>query len=117
MKEKIKEIDGIKIYPLSYLAEAVLTDEDINNLLDTPSLKYSVIIDMFKKCKINKTNKNIIKFIKTENWFEKYKMEKSVFDEFENTLTLIYQNIYSYQPEIARQYAQWFMAIYSFRSK
>lgn len=115
MKEKFKEIDGVKIYPLSYLAEAVLTDDDINNLLDTPSLKYSVIIDMFNRCKINKTNKAIIKFIKTENWYDKFKIDKLNFNELENIVTKIYQNIYSYQPNLAKHYAQWFMTIYSFK--
>ncbi len=117
MKEKFKEINGVKIYPLNYLAESTLSDEDVNNLLDTPSLKYSVIIDMFKRCKINKSDKDIIKFIKTENWFDKYKISKADFDELENILTIIYQNIYSYQPKAAKQCAQWFMSIYSFKVK
>ena len=117
-KYVFKEIDSVKIYPLDYLANTILSDDDINTLLDTNSLKYSIIIEMFKMCNIKKSTNEIIKIIKTdENWFDKYQINKKNFDELENILTKIYQNIFSYRKDTAKQYAQWFMSIYGFRCK
>ena len=118
MKTTIKEINGVKIYSLDYLANEVLTDEDVNALVDTNSLKYSVIIEMFKLCKIKKSINDIIDLITTNlNWFDDHKIDKKNFDYLENTLTKIYKNIFSYNENTAKQYAQWFMSIYSFRCK
>ena len=53
----------IEIYDLDYLVNAELTEEDLYNIFETPSLNYSLVINMFKISGYNKTfESNIHKY-------------------------------------------------------
>lgn len=111
-------MEEIKIYSLDYLSTANLTDEDLSNLFDNKSLVYSIIIGMFRHIKLKKPNKEIIKMITTQKkWMNNYIWNNEELTLFENILTKVLQNIYSYSEEIARQKAQWYVILYGFQIK
>ena len=106
---------GIKIYPIDYLINSELTDNDLSNLLDNnkEGLKYSLIIGMFKFINSSKRNYQIIKMIRNDDrWYKKVKWPQEKYDEYEKLVIEVYKNIYQYKELTAISLAQWFMTIY-----
>jgi len=115
MNVKNSVVSGVKIYPINYLINEELTESDLNNLFDTKSFMYSIVINMFRENNIKISNSNIIKMITNdENWMNKFSWNKDKFYEFETKLANAYKNIYNYNDKISKQYAQWWMTIYGF---
>lgn len=109
MNKKIQTVSGVKIYPIEYLINEELTESDLSNIFDTPSLLYSIIIGMFKFAGYNsKRNSQIIKMIKEDNrWmYNNYWTNKQA-TEFENMLTKLFMNVYCEGETRARSKAQW----------
>lgn len=112
-KTKFSTVQGITIYPIEYLANNELTDNDLSNLLDKNGLKYSLIIGMFKFIKSPKRNYQIIKSITSnKNWYKKTTWSTKQQYEYEQLVIKVYKNIYQYKELAAISLAQWFMSIY-----
>lgn len=87
-----------------------LTESDLNHLLDTLSLKYSIIIGMFRHIGSSKRNCDIIKMVKTNpRWVYEHYWTTLQRQEFEDMLTQAYKNIYYYKDIKARSLAQWML--------
>ena len=119
-KTKFTVVQGVTIYPIEYIMNEDLTDNDLSNLLDNKKsgLIYSLIINMFRLAKSNMNENKIIEFIKTDkNWMNSIKLTKSKHNKFENMLIQVYKNIYQYNEATAISLAQWFMIKYGFKIK
>ena len=114
-KTKFTTVQGITIYPIDYLANEELSDNDLSNLLDNDKcgLRYSLVIGMFKFIKSPKRNYQIIKSITSnKNWFKKTTWTTEQQNEYEQLVIKVYKNIYQYKELTAISLAQWFMTIY-----
>lgn len=109
----------IKIYSINYLMNNELTDNDLSNLLDNNkiSLKYSLIIGMFRLIKSKKRNYEIDKIIKTDNWNDNIWWTKDQLEKYERMISKVYMNVYQYSEMKSLSLAQWFISIYGFRVK
>ena len=108
-KTKFTTVQGVKIYPIEYLTNEELTETDLSNIFDTPSLLYSIIIGMFRFAGYkSKRNSQIIKMIKEDNrWMYKNYWTHNQAVEFEDILTKIFMNVYCETETRARSKAQW----------
>ena len=114
-KTKFTTVQGITIYPIEYLANEELSDNDLINLLDNNkrNLRYSLIVGMFKYIKSPKRNYQIIKSITSnKNWFKRTTWTIEQQNEYEQLVIKVYKNIYQYKELTAISLAQWFMTIY-----
>lgn len=114
-KTKFTTVQGVTIYPIDYLANEELSDNDLSNLLDNDKrgLRYSLVIGMFKFIKSPKRNYQIIKSITSnKNWFKKTTWTTVQQNEYEQLVIKVYKNIYQYKELTAISLAQWFMSIY-----
>lgn len=113
-------VQGVTIYPIDYLINKELSDNDLNNLLDNDKrgLKYSLIIGMFKFIKSPKRNNQIIKIITNDKkWFENVSWTIEQRKEYEELVIKVYENIYQYKELTAISLAQWFITIYGLSVK
>ncbi len=118
MSYKFKSVYKMKIFPLEYLMNEELTDNDLEWLFDKKSLLYSLILGMFNFVGVTKRNCDIVKQIKTDSkWMYKYFWNTDELNEFENMLVKIYQNLYIISEKQALQHAQWFITIYGLTIK
>ena len=114
-KTKFTTVQGVTIYPIDYLANEELSDNDLSNLLDNEKrgLRYSLVIGMFKFIKSPKRNYQIIKSITSnKNWFKNTTWTTEQQNEYEQLVIKVYKNIYQYKELTAVSLAQWFMSIY-----
>ena len=109
MNKKFQTVSGIKIYPMEYLMNEELTESDLNNIFDTPSLLYSIIIGMFRFVgNTTKRNNQIIKLVKEDKrWMYKNYWTQKQSKEFEDILTKIFMNVYCEGEIRSRSRAQW----------
>jgi len=109
MNKKFQTVSGVKIYPIEYLINEELTESDLSNIFDTPSLLYSIIIGMFKFSGSDiKRNNQIIKLVKEDKrWMYNNYWTHKQSKEFEDILTKIFMNIYCEGEIRARSRAQW----------
>ena len=112
MSKKLPTVYGVNLYDLDYLMNEELTENDLNDLFDTKSLLYSIIIQMFKEAGYKYKNYQIVQIIKKDNWPYRYKWKKSVRDNFEEKVIKIMKNLYSYSDVVARSKGEWFMTFY-----
>ena len=121
MKEEIQIIDNnIKIFPIKYLLENEISENDIDSLLDNKckNLLYSIIIGMFRFIKSKKSNEEIISLIhNNETWMDDYQWSKDQYHQYENILTKIIKKIYSYGDIKALSIAQWYITLFGFKLK
>lgn len=109
---------GVRVYPIDYLINNDLTETDLSHLFDTPSLKYSIIIGMFRYLGKKKRNSDIIKLItKNNNWINNNEWTEDQFKSYENKLIQVYKNLYYYKDIKATSMAQNFMVLYGFKVK
>lgn len=108
MNRKISTVSGVKIYPIEYLMNNELTESDLSNIFDTPSLLYSIIIGMFRYSGNNQKNYQIIKTIKEDKrWmYNNFWTEKQA-KEYEDVLTKVFMNVYCESEIRAKSKAQW----------
>ena len=112
-KNKFSTVYKIRLYPISYLMNEELSESDLNHLFDTKSLKYSIIISMFRFIGSSKRNCDIIKLCTTnKNWFDHYRWSQKQQKEFEDLLTKVFMNLYYYKEQRARIQAQWWLINY-----
>ena len=115
---KYSIVDGIKIYSINYLINEELTENDLVNLFDNNSLIYSIIIGMYEHIHSKKHIKDIIKNIRKDSkWLSKNQWTINERESYENKLTKVFKNIYSYNDYIAKIKAEWYMTLYGFNLK
>ena len=108
MNKKFQTVSGVKIYPMKYLMNEELTESDLTNIFDTPSLLYSIIIGMFRLSNNIKRNNQIIKIIKEDKrWMYNYFWTPKQCKDFEDILTKVFMNIYCEGEIRSRSRAQW----------
>ena len=103
-----------KIFEIEYLQTAELNEDDLYYLFDTPSLNYSLLIEMFRRTKQPLFDeKKIIKLVKDDkDWMYKYFWTQKQRDEFTDMIVKIYENVYYYKEKEALQQAQWWISLY-----
>lgn len=102
-----------KIYTMKYLKEKELTENDLYYLFDTPSLNYSLIVNMFKFTRKKMTADEILNECKTnERWMYEYYWTREQRNKWIDELTEIYKNIYQTGPEESRNSAEWWTFLY-----
>lgn len=107
-----------KIFKIDYLINADFDNDELKDLFDTPSLKYSLIIGMFREIGDTRTNSEIIKELKKDpEWFNKYSWSLKKFNEFEEKVKTIMHNVYQYYDERSKVFAQNWMTMYSLKVK
>lgn len=118
MEQKFQTVYGVRLYPLEYLMNEELNDEDLSWLFDQKSLLYSIIIGMFRFIGIKKSNSEIIKLVRKDpKWMYKYFWNSNEQQEFEDKLIKIMKNIYYLSDFQAKQKAQWYIIIYGLSIK
>ena len=118
MEQKFQTVYGVRLYPLEYLMNEELNDEDLSWLFDQKSLLYSIIIGMFRFIGIKKSNSEIIKLVRKDSkWMYRYFWNTNEQQEFENKLIKIMKNIYYLSDFQAKQKAQWYIIIYGLSIK
>ena len=93
-KSKFSTVYGVHIYPIEYLMNEELTDDDLSNLFDKKCLTYSIIVEMFHFANIGKSDSEIIHLIQTDKkWMYKYHWTKREQQKFEKKIAQAIQNI------------------------
>ena len=117
-KTNYQTVYGVRIYPIDYLVNNELSETDLSHLFDTTSLKYSIIIGMFRFMGSKKRNCDIIKMItKNNNWINNNEWSEDQFKNYEKQLVNVYKNLYYYGDSKSTVMAQNFMTIYGFKVK
>jgi len=100
-----------KIFELNYLVNNDLSEDDLYYLFETPSLNYSLLIDMFKRTNQElKDEKKIINYAKSDrDWMYKVFWTKSQRKEFEDLVKKAFMNIYQCGPVEAESRVQWWI--------
>ena len=87
---------NMQIYNISDLINKDFDDEEIDNV--SKSLIFSLIIGMFRYIKSKLTDDDIIKLIKTDNWFDNYYWTEYQRNEYKKKLNKIFYNLYRFGP-------------------
>lgn len=108
-----------KIYPLSYLANEELSENDIYYLFETPSLLYSILVEQFRTIGDDRKDSDIIKECKDNNdWIYDYQFKNyNKYKRFTNILKEAYKNIYQYSDKKSEDETILFMIKYGFSVK
>lgn len=107
-----------KIYPVEYLKNNELTDEDLKNLLDKTSLILSLVLHEFRMIGDKREDWVILKEVKTEkNWVDNYFFTKKQRNKFIDDISEVYRNIYVYNETSCKRNAEHFALIFGFRIK
>lgn len=103
-----------KIFDFDYLINGDLTEDDLYYLFETPSLNYSLLVNMFLLTNQEITDeKKIIKLAKTDrDWMYKYFWTKSQRKDFEELMFKAYKNIYQCGEDEAKSRISWWILMY-----
>lgn len=105
-----------KIYPIEYLKNSELTDEDLKNLLDKSSLILSLVLHEFRMIGDLRENWIILKEVKTkEDWSNNYFFSKKQRDKFIDDVSKVYRNLYMYDNALCKRNAEHFAMLFGFR--
>ena len=104
-----------KIYSIEDLMIKDFDDEEID--IVSKSLIYSLVVGMFRYIKNDMSDKDIIKFIKSEDWYDKYSWTKHQCNEYEKKLNKVFYNLYRFGPIKCNNSAKEFMMKYGFQIK
>ena len=104
-----------KIYSIEDLMIKDFDDEEIDVV--SKSLIYSLVVGMFRYIKNDMSDKDIIKFIKSEDWYDKYSWTKYQCNEYEKKLNKVFYNLYRFGPIKCNNSAKEFIMKYGFQIK
>ena len=104
-----------KIYSIEDLMIKDFDDEEID--IVSKSLIYSLVVGMFRYIKNDMSDKDIIKLIKSEDWYDKYSWTKYQCNEYEKKLNKVFYNLYRFGPIKCNNSAKEFMMKYGFQIK
>lgn len=104
------------IYTINELTTKKFDEQEFNDLLDTNSLIYSIVIGMFDYCHIKKSKNDIIKICKTDlNWFNRYTWTYKQRNIFLHKIASIFKNIYVVSDYVGMVNAQNILSKYGFK--
>ena len=102
-----------KIYTMKYLKEKELTENDLYYLFDTPSLNYSLVVNMFKFAGKKMKPDEIIELCKTnKRWMYENHWTKKQHDQWIDEVAAVYRNVYQDGLDDSRKSAEWWTFIY-----
>lgn len=113
------DLSNIRIFDLDYLINAELDESDLYYIYETPSLIYSIMVNMFHENGYNMNNEDIIQLCKKDNnWmYGKYWIDKHHRNDFIKRLTKAFMNIYQISENNARQNVEMIMFSYGLSMK
>lgn len=104
------------IYTINELTTKRFDEQEFNELLDTNSLLYSIIIAMFEHCHIKKTRNEILRICKHDvNWFNRYTWTYKQRNIFLNKIATVFKNVYVVSDYVGMVNAQNILSKYGFR--
>lgn len=108
-----------KIFDIDYLQNSELTEDDLYYLYETPSINYSLLVEMFRFTKQDILDeKKIINLAKTDkDWMYKYFWTQKQREDFENIITNVFKNIKYCSLEEAKSSAAWWILMYGLTNK
>lgn len=107
-----------KIFDLDYICTAVLTENDLINLIDNGSFTKSYIVWQFRKSGDNRESSEILEECRNkDDWYSKRKLSKSDYNKLFTYLKKGYKNVWRYSDSICEQYAYIWMLNFSFMKK
>ncbi len=99
-----------KLYTNKYLSEKELTETDLYYLFETPSLNYSLVVNMFKFTKKKMKPDEILNLCKTnERWVYEYHWTKEERAAYRNELLKVFKNIYGTGPFETENAVDWWL--------
>ena len=102
-----------KIYTMKYLKEKELTENDLYYLFDTPSLNYSLVVNMFKFAGKKMKPDEVIELCKTnQRWMYENHWTKKQHDQWIDEVAAVYRNVYQDGLDDSRKSAEWWTFIY-----
>ena len=103
-----------KIFDIDYLLNEELSEDDLYWLFETPSLSYSLVLEMFRTTKQPLSDeKKIISLIKKDkDWMYKYFWTDKQRENFTSIVKNVYKNINYYNDKEAQQNADWWIVQY-----
>ena len=103
-----------KIYSFDQLTNENFSENDLYYLFDTPSLNYSLVVNMFRMVGHDDlTDKEILDIAKTnERWMYEYHWTTEQRAEFRRLMILAYTNIYHYRPTEIESMVDWWLFMY-----
>jgi hypothetical protein len=108
----VEKYKNVKIYPIEYLINEELSEDDLYNILDTKSLEYSLHCFMMRLINPDFTIKQCIDIASTNGWFDTYRWTHAQCTYAESQIEKAFMNIYQIGPLQARQRAQMYIVTY-----
>ena len=106
-------INDVNVYTFEEMMKPDLSENELYDLFETPSLHYSITIEMFKMVNNPRTPEEVIEFCKTDpRWMYKTLWEKEDRELFLEKLTKLFMSLYSYGEEKAKSSAEWWIFWY-----
>lgn len=102
--------DKTKIYDIEFLRSGNLTDSDINTLLDTKALTYSLVAAMYRFM----GDKTPIDKILSSDWALGMVWKPKEHNEFYNVIKDCYYNLYRYKGERLDSMVLWWLTLNGF---
>ena len=116
MKRIHCKCDGLTIFDIDYLREAVLTDKDLDILLADASLNRSLIYAQFVFNGSEKKPEEVFDECKKDKaWFDTNTCTVEKQDAFRNILAKVYKNIYYYSEKRCLEMADMWLLNFGFR--
>lgn len=104
-----------KLYSNKYLAEKELTETDLYYLFDTPSLNYSLVVNMFKFMKKDMKPDEVLTLCKTnDRWMYEHHWTKEDRERYREELMKVFKNIYRNGPYETESSVDWWLFMYGF---
>lgn len=106
-------VNNVNVYSFDEMMKPVLSEVELYDLFETPSLHYSITIEMFKMINDQRTPEEIIEFCKTDSrWMYKTLWSKEDREIFLDKLTKLFMTLYSYSEVEAKSSAEWWLFWY-----
>ena len=116
MKRSYCKCDGLTIFTIDYLREAILTDKDLDILLNSASLNRSLVYAQFVLNGSQKKPEEVFEECKKDSmWFDTNTCTVENQNKFRNILTEVYYNIYRYSKTKCLDMANMWLLNFGFR--
>lgn len=99
-------MNKIKIYSINYLQNSDFSEEDLHNIFDTKSLKYSLLTYMIKLACPTISDDKLHKALISNKYWQEYNFTTKQFEQAINDIALAYKNIYLYTDIKCKQLAE-----------
>ena len=116
MKRSHCKCDGLTIFNIDYLREAILTDKDLDILLNDASLNRSLVYAQFALNGSTLSPEEVFNECKKDSqWFDTNTCTVENQDKFRSILSEVYYNIYRYSKSKCLDMADMWLLNFGFR--